>query len=134
MIWRKLDLLCTLCRLVLQEPILITAHQSRAAQVESKRTWNKVKCFQGILENQFGTSCTLCMSSYPLFLLEHILLAAHQCKTAKREYRDLKQDYNDLKKTRDWCYCFGFVAYPMQDFLQILIGMHSNNCTSRQNS
>ena len=69
-----------------QEHILITAHQSRTAEPDGKRTWNKIRTLQkhlGIRYDAFLQWHTLYFSFYTLFLLEYVLLAAHQDITAK---------------------------------------------------
>ena len=98
-VWNKIRIafiafvpLCTLCRrlytLFSQERILITARQGKTAKVDSKRTWNRIRMLPRHLGKPNMQFCTLFMSSCTLFLLEHFILAAHQGKRAKRDYKE----------------------------------------------
>ena len=76
------------------------------------------------------------MISYPLLLLERILLAAHQGKTARVNYQQTCNKFRMiLETTWDLFHSFCSVVHIMQEALRVVLtGTHSNHCTPRQKS
>ena len=51
------------------------------------------------------------MSLYTLFLLENVLLAAHQGKTARRDYKEILKNIRMI--WRHWFHCFFSIVHSV---------------------